>query len=59
MTTPGLIGSVYTHDDMVQGIRIFGSRNEVVFAHEKYSGTPPDFSNERAIVFEGRTNRPG
>jgi len=50
-----LIGSVYTHDDMVQGIRIYGSRNEVVFAHEKFSGTQADFSKVRSIVFEGRT----
>ncbi|WP_316899059.1 PAS domain-containing sensor histidine kinase [Pseudodesulfovibrio indicus] len=50
-----LIGSVYTHDDMVQGIRIYGSRNEVVFAHEKFSGAPADFSKIRSIVFEGRT----
>jgi len=50
-----LIGSVYTHDDMVQGIRIYGSRNEVVFAHEKFSGTQADFSKIRSIVFEGRT----
>ena len=50
-----LIGSVYTHDDMVQGIRIYGSRNEVVFAHEKFSGTKADFSKVRPIVFEGRT----
>ena len=50
-----LIGSVYTHDDMVQGIRIYGSRNEVVFAHEKFSGTEADFSKVRSIVFEGRT----
>lgn len=50
-----LIGSVYTHDDMVQGIRIYGSRNEVVFAHEKFSGTQADFSKVRPIVFEGRT----
>lgn len=50
-----LIGSVYTHDDMVQGIRIYGSRNEVVFAHEKFSGFQADFSKVRSIVFEGRT----
>jgi len=50
-----LIGSVYTHDDMVQGIRIYGSQNEVVFAHEKFSGTQADFSKIRSIVFEGRT----
>jgi PAS domain S-box-containing protein len=50
-----LIGSVYTHDDMVQGIRIYGSRNEVVFAHEKFSGVLADFSKVRSIVFEGRT----
>jgi PAS domain S-box-containing protein len=50
-----LIGSVYTHDDMVQGIRIYGSRNEVVFAHEKFSGAPADFSKVRPIIFEGRT----
>jgi len=50
-----LIGSVYTHDDMVQGIRIYGSRNEVVFAHEKFSGSQADFSKVRSIVFEGRT----
>lgn len=50
-----LIGSVYTHDDVVQGIRIYGSRNEVVFAHEKFSGTQADFSKVRSIVFEGRT----
>ena len=50
-----LIGSVYTHDDMVQGIRIYGSRNEIVFAHEKFSGVPADFSKVRSIVFEGRT----
>ncbi|WP_285906738.1 sensor histidine kinase [Pseudodesulfovibrio pelocollis] len=50
-----LIGSVYTHDEMVQAIRIYGSRNEVVFAHEKFSGVPPDFSKVRSIVFEGRT----
>lgn len=50
-----LIGSVYTHDDMVQGIRIYGSRNEVVFAHEKFSGAQADFSKVRSIVFEGRT----
>ncbi len=50
-----LIGSVYTHDDMVQGIRIYGSRNEVVFAHEKFSGTQADFTEVRSIVFEGRT----
>lgn len=50
-----LIGSVYTHDDMVQGIRIYGSRNEVVFAHEKFSGTQADFSKVRSIVYEGRT----
>ncbi len=50
-----LIGSVYTHDDMVQGIRIYGSRNEVVFAHEKFSGSQADFSRVRSIVFEGRT----
>ncbi|NDV18083.1 PAS domain S-box protein [Pseudodesulfovibrio sp. JC047] len=49
-----LIGSVYTHDDMVQGIRIYGSRDEVVFAHEKFSGSQADFSKVRAIVFEGR-----
>ncbi len=47
-----LIGSVYTHDDMVQGIRIYGSRNEVVFAHEKFSGSQADFSKVRSIVFE-------
>ncbi|BCS89428.1 sensor histidine kinase [Pseudodesulfovibrio sediminis] len=50
-----LIGSVYTHDDMVQGIRIYGSRNEVVFAHEKFSGSQAHFSKIRSIVFEGRT----
>ncbi|WP_243544942.1 sensor histidine kinase [Pseudodesulfovibrio tunisiensis] len=50
-----LIGSVYTHDEMVQGIRIYGSRNEVVFAHEKFSGAQADFSKVRSIVFEGRT----
>jgi len=50
-----LIGSVYTHDDMIQGIRIYGSRNEVVFAHEKFSGAQADFSKVRSIVFEGRT----
>ncbi|BDQ37702.1 PAS domain-containing sensor histidine kinase [Pseudodesulfovibrio nedwellii] len=50
-----LIGSVYTHDDMVQGIRIYGSRNEVVFAHEKFSDSQADFSKVRSIVFEGRT----
>jgi len=50
-----LIGSVYTHDDMIQGIRIYGSRNEIVFAHEKFSGTQADFSKVRSIVFEGRT----
>ena len=50
-----LIGSVYTHDEMVQGIRIYGSRNEVVFAHEKFSGTQADFTMARPIVFEGRT----
>ena len=50
-----LIGSVYTHNDVVQGIRIYGSRNEVVFAHEKFSGNQADFSKVRSIVFEGRT----
>ena len=49
-----LIGTVYTQDDMVQAIRIYGSRDEVVFSHEKYAGTSADFTRIRSIVFEGR-----
>ncbi|WP_147819865.1 sensor histidine kinase [Salidesulfovibrio onnuriiensis] len=49
-----LIGSVYAQNDMVQGFRIYGSRNEVIYAHEKFIGSKPDVKRVRKIVFEGR-----
>ncbi len=50
-----LISSVYTQDEMVQGIRIYGFQNEVVFAHEKTTGGQADFSKVRSILFKGKT----
>ncbi|KAB1441749.1 sensor histidine kinase [Pseudodesulfovibrio senegalensis] len=50
-----LIGSVYAQNDMVQGFRIYGSRNEVIYAHEKFIGSNADIKRVQKIVFEGRT----
>lgn len=50
-----LIGSVYAQNDMVQGFRIYGSRNEVIYAHEKFIGSASDVKRVRKIVFEGRS----
>ncbi len=49
-----LIGSVYAQNDMVQGFRIYGSRNEVIYAHEKFIGATADIKRVQKIVFEGR-----
>lgn len=50
-----LIGAVYAQNEMVQGFRIYGSRNDVIYAHEKMIGIKPDFRRVKDIVFEGRT----
>lgn len=50
-----LIGAVYAQNEMVQGFRIYGSRNDVIYAHEKMIGVDPDFRRVKDIVFEGRT----